>query len=126
VATIDHIIVSVNDLDESVTFYTRVLGFAAAGKDGPFTLIQVSPDFQLLLYPRRTQGYEHYAFAMSRVEFEAVFERIKAAGIAYGPSFDSVGSNSGIGEERGARGLAPTIYFNDPNKHLLEIRTYDR
>jgi len=23
-------------------------------------------------------------------------------------------------------GFAPTVYFNDPNKRLLEIRTYDR
>ena len=39
-------------------------------------------------------------------------------------AFDVVGSNTGPGEETGARGLAPTLYFNDPNKHLLEIRTY--
>ena len=25
----------------------------------------------------------------------------------------------------GARGLAPTLYFNDPNKHPLEIRWYE-
>jgi catechol 2,3-dioxygenase-like lactoylglutathione lyase family enzyme len=124
-ATIDHIIVPVNDLEASVTFYTQVLGFALEGKDGPFTLIQVDDDFQLLLHPRHTDGFEHYAFAMSRAEFDSVFTRIKATGIAYGPSFDSVGSNAGMGEERGARGLAPTIYFSDPNNHLLEIRTYE-
>ncbi|GLQ50852.1 VOC family protein [Dyella flava] len=124
-ATIDHIIVPVNDLQASVTFYTQILGFAPAGKDGPFTLIQVSPGFLLLLHTQRTDGFQHYAFAMSRTEFDAVFTRIKAAGMAYGPSFDSVGSNSGVGQERGARGVAPTIYFNDPNNHLLEIRTYE-
>jgi catechol 2,3-dioxygenase-like lactoylglutathione lyase family enzyme len=124
-ATIDHIIVRVNDLETSVAFYTQILGFALAGKDGPFTLIQVSADFQILLHTHRTEGFEHYAFAMSRAEFDSVFERIKAAGIAYGPSFDSVGTNSGMGEERGARGLAPTLYFADPNNHLLEIRTYE-
>ena len=36
-----------------------------------------------------------------------------------------VGTNTGPGEESGARGRAPTLYFNDPNKHLLEIRTYE-
>jgi hypothetical protein len=30
------------------------------------------------------------------------------------------------GEEAGARGPAPTLYFNDPNKHLIEIRTYGK
>jgi catechol 2,3-dioxygenase-like lactoylglutathione lyase family enzyme len=124
-ATIDHIIVNVNDVDASVAFYTHILGFTLEGKDGPFTLIQVSPDFQLLLHPRRTDGFEHYAFAMSRAEFEEVTTRIKAAGIPYGPSFNTVGSNTGIGHERGAQGMAPTLYFSDPNNHLLEIRTYD-
>jgi hypothetical protein len=37
----------------------------------------------------------------------------------------NVGSNEGPGEEVGARGPAPTVYFYDPNKHLLEIRTYE-
>ena len=55
---------------------------------------------------------------------EDIFSRIKLAGIAFGPTFDSVGVKSEVGEESGARGLAPTIYFNDPNQHLLEIRTY--
>jgi hypothetical protein len=73
-----------------------------------------------------TPGLEHYAFAVSRSEFDEIFRRIKAFGIAYGPTFDSVGVNTGPGEESGARGLAPTLYFNDPNNHLLEISTYER
>jgi catechol 2,3-dioxygenase-like lactoylglutathione lyase family enzyme len=126
VATLDHIILKVNDLAASVRFYTEVLGFAAEGTDGPFTILRVSPDFQLQLAPWGTPGFEHYAFAVSKAEFEAIFTRIKATGTAYGPTFDSVGANTRPGEETGARGLAPTLYFNDPNKHLLEIRTYER
>jgi catechol 2,3-dioxygenase-like lactoylglutathione lyase family enzyme len=123
-AALDHIIVKVNDLAASVAFYTDVLGFATEGIDGPFTVLRAGPDFQIQLAPGGTQGFEHYAFAVSKSDFDGIFQRIKAAGIAYGPSFDSVGANSGPGEEAGARGLAPTVYFNDPNKHLLEIRTY--
>ena len=61
---------------------------------------------------------------LQKIRLDHIFERIRSAGIEYGPSFDSVGSNTGPGEEAGAKGLAPTLYFNDPNKHLLEIRTY--
>ena len=122
---LDHFIMKVNDIATSVSFYTEVLGFAAEGTDGPFTVIRVGPDCQIQLAPWGTPGHEHYAFAVSRAEFDRIFERIKAAGIAHGPAFDSVGSNQGPGEESGARGLAPTLYFFDPNKHLLEIRTYD-
>jgi catechol 2,3-dioxygenase-like lactoylglutathione lyase family enzyme len=123
-ATLDHLILKVNDLAESLRFYQEILGFAAEGTDGPFTIVRVGPDCQLQLAPWGTPGFEHYAFAVSREQFDAIFGRIKAAGIGYGPTFDSVGTNAGPGEESGARGAAPTLYFNDPNKHLLEIRAY--
>ena len=125
-ATLDHIILKVNDLAASVKFYTEVLGFTAEGTDGPFTVLRVGPDVQLQLAPWGTPGFEHYAFAVSKAEFEAIFSRIKVPGIAHGFTFDAVGANTEPGEETGARGLAPTLYFNDPNKHLLEIRTYER
>jgi len=123
-ATLDHLILKVNDLDASVAFYTAILGFAVEGTDGPFTIVRVGPDSQLQLAPWGTPGFEHFAFAVSQSEFDAIFERIRAAGIAYGPAFDAVGTNVGPGRESGARGAAPTLYFNDPNKHLLEIRAY--
>jgi catechol 2,3-dioxygenase-like lactoylglutathione lyase family enzyme len=125
-ASIDHLILRVNDLDASVAFYTRILGFTLEGIDGPFTVLRAGPDFLLQLAPWGTPGSEHYAFMVSKAEFEGIFRRIKAQGIAYGPAFDAVGANTGPGEETGARGLAPTVYFNDPNKYLLEIRTYER
>jgi catechol 2,3-dioxygenase-like lactoylglutathione lyase family enzyme len=123
-AALDHIILKVNDLQASVAFYTQLMGFALDGRDGPFTVVRVNPDFQLLLAPYGTTGGEHYAFAVTRVEFDAIFARIEAACVPHGGSFDTVGCNTGPGEESGARGLAPTLYFFDPNKHLLEIRTY--
>jgi catechol 2,3-dioxygenase-like lactoylglutathione lyase family enzyme len=124
-AKLDHIILKVNDLQASVTFYRDVLEFTLEGTDGPFTVLRAGPDFLLQLAPWGTPGLEHYAFAVSKAEFRHIFDRIKAAGIAFGPTFDSVGANSEPGQETGARGLAPTLYFNDPNQHLLEIRTYD-
>jgi catechol 2,3-dioxygenase-like lactoylglutathione lyase family enzyme len=124
-AKLDHIILRVNDLDTSVAFYTGVLGFAMQGRDGPFTIIRIDDDCVLQLAPYGTPGFEHYAFAVGKAEFAQIFERIRQAGIGYGPTFDSVGTNRGPGEESGARGLAPTLYFFDPNQHLLEIRCYE-
>jgi catechol 2,3-dioxygenase-like lactoylglutathione lyase family enzyme len=125
-AIIDHVIIKVNDVQASLAFYTGVLGFAAEGQDGPFTVLRAGPELQIQLAPWGTPGFEHYAFAVSKADFDAIYGRIKAADIAHGPTFDSVGANTGPGEESGARGRAPTLYFNDPNRHLLEIRTYDR
>jgi catechol 2,3-dioxygenase-like lactoylglutathione lyase family enzyme len=123
-ASIDHVILNVNDIDASVAFYVDVMGFENVGRDGPFTVIRVSNDFVMQLAPYGTSGHEHLAFAMDAKEFERTFARIKARGIAYGSAFDNVGSNTGPGDENGARGRGATVYFFDPNKHLIEIRTY--
>lgn len=99
--------------------------WAGEGTSGPFSVLAAGPGLQLQLAPWGTPGVEHYASAVTKLEFEEIFNRIKAENIAYGPTFDSVGVNTGPGDESGARGAAPTLYFNDPNKHLLEIRTYE-
>jgi len=124
-ATIDHLILNVNEVSASVDFYVNVLGFALEGEDGPFTVIRVNDDFTIQLAPWGTGGNEHLAFALSRQAFDEAFARLKEKGIPFGDSFHSVGNNSGPGVESGARGPAPTLYMKDPNNHLIEIRTYD-
>ena len=124
-ATIDHLILNVNDVPASVDFYFNVLGFGLEGEDGPFTVIRINEDFTLLLAPWGASGNEHLAFALSREAFGSAFARLKEKGIPYGDSFHSVGNNLGPGVESGDRGLAPSLYMNDPSKHLIEIRTYD-
>ncbi|MDX6559498.1 MAG: hypothetical protein QOF72_2547 [Blastocatellia bacterium] len=123
-AAIDHLILNVNEVSSSVDFYVNVLGFELEGEDGPFTVIRVNEDFILQLAPAGTRGNEHLAFALSREDFDRAFALVKARGIPYGDSFQAVGNNSGPGVESGARGPAPTVYMNDPNNHLIEIRTY--
>jgi catechol 2,3-dioxygenase-like lactoylglutathione lyase family enzyme len=124
-ATIDHLILKVNDVSASTDFYVNVLGFQLDGEDGPFTVIRVNDEFTLQLAPWGTSGNEHLAFALSNDDFNKVSARLKEKGIPFGDSFHTVGSNTGPGSESGARGFAPTLYMNDPNNHLIEIRTYD-
>jgi catechol 2,3-dioxygenase-like lactoylglutathione lyase family enzyme len=112
-------------VSSSVDFYVNILGFTHEGEDGPFTVIRVNEDFTLQLAPWGTKGNEHLAFAMARDAFDRAFALVKEKGVPYGDSFHSVGNNCGPGIETGARGPAPTLYLNDPNKHLIEIRTYD-
>ncbi|MFZ0249353.1 MAG: VOC family protein [Acidimicrobiales bacterium] len=123
-ATLDHLIVTVNDREASVRFYTEVMGFGHEGEDGPFSVIRVSPDTTLQLAPWGTEGGGHLAFALSRDEFEAAFDRVRAAAIPYGDSFHDVGNMQGPGEEAGARGPGPTVYLFDPDGHLVELRHY--
>lgn len=115
---LDHMILPVSDLPASLGFYRGVLGLDYEGKDDPFSVLRVTPELTLLLAPFGTAGGEHLAFAMSEEEFEAVFGRIRAAGVAYGDAFNTVGNMQGPGDERGAKAL----YVFDPNRHLIEIR----
>jgi catechol 2,3-dioxygenase-like lactoylglutathione lyase family enzyme len=121
---LDHLILKVNDLDESVRFYSHVLGLTHEGMQGPFAVVRVSPALTLQLAPWGTQGGDHLAFALQAHHFDAVFERLQREQIPYGDSFHDVGNLKGPGEEAGARGLAKSVYFFDPNRHLLEIRLY--
>ncbi len=122
---LDHLILKVNDAATSARFYAEVLGLGVDGERGPFTVVRVTPDLTLQLAPWGTDGGDHLAFAMSRDEFDAVFERVRANGIPYGDSFHAVGNGKGPGEETGARGPGASLYLFDPDRHLIEIRHYD-
>ena len=122
---LDHLILHVNDRAASVAFYTRIMGFAYEGEREPFAVIRVSPDLTLQLAPWGTKGGTHLAFAMTRAEFDDVFARVRAAGIAFGDSFHAVGNMQGPGDEAGSRGPGKAVYVFDPDKHLIEIRYYE-
>jgi catechol 2,3-dioxygenase-like lactoylglutathione lyase family enzyme len=122
---LDHLILMVNDAQQSVDFYTRILGFTHEGERAPFSVVRVTPDFILQLAPWGSKGGEHLAFAMTGAEFDAAFGRVRDAGIAYGDSFESVGNMRGPGDASGAKGTSKSIYFFDPSRHLIEITRYD-
>jgi catechol 2,3-dioxygenase-like lactoylglutathione lyase family enzyme len=123
---LDHLILAVNDRDQSIDFYTRILALAYDGQREPFSVIRVTPNFVIQLAPWGTKGNEHLAFSMTRAEFDAAFERIRAASLEYGDSFHSANNMKGPGEEGGAEGMGKALYLFDPNRHLIEIRHYDR
>ncbi|HXY93061.1 MAG TPA: VOC family protein [Acidimicrobiia bacterium] len=122
--TLDHLILPVNDVERSVTFYTDVLGFTHDGEREPFSVIRVTPDLTLQLAPWGTGGGYHLAFAMAADEFNAAFARVRDRAIPYGDSFHAVGNMRGPGEEDGARGRGKAVYLDDPSGHLIEIRCY--
>jgi catechol 2,3-dioxygenase-like lactoylglutathione lyase family enzyme len=122
---LDHLILAVNDRQESVRFYSEILGLVYDGERDPFSVMRVTPGLTLQLAPWGTSGGEHLAFAMSPVEFQEAFDRVKQAGIPFGDSFHDVGNMRGPGDEVGSRGPGKSIYMFDPNRHLIELRHYD-
>ena len=122
---LDHLILAVNDRDETVAFYTEVLGLTYEGESPPFSVIRVTDRLTLQIAPWGSGGGEHLAFAMAREEFDRVFARVHEAGIPYGDTFHEVGNMRGPGDEPGARGPGKAVYFFDPSRHLIEIRHYE-
>jgi len=116
---LDHLILAVNDLEESLRFYTGVLGLSHEGQRPPFSVLRVTPELTLQLAPWGT------AFALSRPEFEAAFGRIRDAGLPYGDAFDAVGNMQGPGEAEGSRGVCTSLYVFDPSRHLIELLHYE-
>ena len=96
---LDHMILPVAELEASIAFFTEIMGCAYEGTSGPFSVIRVTPDFTLQLAPWGTGRGVHLAFALPRAEFDAAFDRVKAAGIPYGDSFHAVGNMQGPGDE---------------------------
>jgi catechol 2,3-dioxygenase-like lactoylglutathione lyase family enzyme len=122
---LDHLILAVNDRDETLAFYTEVLGLTYDGEAPPFSIIRVTDRLTLQIAPWGSGGGEHLAFAMGKDEFEQVFSRVREAGIPYGDTFHEVGNMRGPGDEPGARGPGKALYFFDPSRHLIEIRHYE-
>ena len=120
-AALDHTILSVSDVEKSVRFYYKTLGL----KYEPEALIRVSPTMVLQLIERPPQISQHLAFSMSKIEFDAALARLKAANVPYGDNFDTVGTMSGPGVSHGSGKNAASIYFRDPDGHMLEIMHYE-
>jgi catechol 2,3-dioxygenase-like lactoylglutathione lyase family enzyme len=67
---LDHLILAVNDRQQSIDFFTNILGLSYEGEPDPFSVIRVTEACTLQLAPWGTSGGEHLAFAMSRSEFD--------------------------------------------------------
>ncbi|MFE9098688.1 VOC family protein [Streptomyces sp. NPDC007264] len=116
---LNHTIVAAHDKEESARFLADLLGLDVEPPYGPFVPVQI-PNGVTLDY-MDTPGAispQHYAFLVSEDDFDAIFARIRAAGLAYWA--DPQHSRRGeINHNDGGRGA----YFDDPNGHRLEILT---
>jgi catechol 2,3-dioxygenase-like lactoylglutathione lyase family enzyme len=61
---------------------------------------------------------QHYAFHVSDVEFDAILQRVKAAGLAFGSGPWSLDDGK-LNDWNGGRGF----YFEDPDGHVIELMT---
>lgn len=125
---LNHTVVPARDKVASAKFFARIFGFAFSEKEvGYFAPVRVNDALTLDFADnqRWTDSDEgvriaihHYAFKVGEDEFDAIFARIAAEGIAYGSGPDSR-RDMKINHRGGGRG----VYFDDPDGHILELLT---
>ncbi len=126
---LNHLIVPAKDKAASAQLFAEIFGLEVKPSEGRFAQVpideQLTIDFAdddhtqgiLHFVPEQLESH-HYAFHVTDDEFDGIYERVKAKGLAYGsgPTTDTDGR---VGDRRGGRAL----YFREINGHLLEVMT---
>ena len=115
---LNHTIVPVRDKVAAARFFARLFGLRFNARNGHFAPVRVNKTLTLLFDDDTKFDSHHYAFHVSNAEFDAIFRRIKKAGIAYGSAPWSLDDGK-LNDWNGGRG----VYFKDPNGHVLELMT---
>src|SRR5436309_9129770 len=82
--TLNHTIVPARDKVASARFFANIFGLAFDGNSDHFAPVRVNDTLTLLFDQDSAFESHHYAFHVSDAEFDAIFARIKEAGLPYG------------------------------------------
>lgn len=119
---IDHVALSVRDVEQSARWYIEVLGFehrwpgmwngvpTFIGKGTTALALFPSRDNDAADHGRRRAGMLHLAFRATRAGFIGAQRDLQQRGVAF--SFAD-------------HEISHSIYFRDPDGHELEITTYE-
>ncbi|MCS3528722.1 VOC family protein [Chryseobacterium sp. JUb7] len=123
IKNIDHIVLTVADIEKTITFYTQILGFevvnfgdnrkALTFGNQKINLHQKGNEFEPKAeYP--TSGSADLCF-ISNTDIHDVLEELKQKNIEI---------IEGIVDRTGALGKIKSVYFRDPDLNLIEVSTY--
>jgi len=115
---LNHTIVAAHDKDAAAMFLTEILGLPAPSLLGPFAVVRVGDTSLDYIDADGDINSQHYAFLVSEIEFDEIFERIRERRLSYWAD-PGRQERDQINTWDDGRGL----YFDDPNGHLLEVIT---
>lgn len=118
---IDHVAIRVNDLEESVQWYTQVLGLKETKfkEWGEFPIFMMSKKFSVALFPANLNDdhlnpkskhikIDHFAFNVNKENFEKAIEKYTIMGLKF---------------EIQDHHYLDSVYTKDPNGHIVELTT---
>ena len=117
---LDHVIVSARNQRASAKLLAELLGvrWAESGV-GPFSPVYVNGGLTLdFIDDAGAFPVEHFCFRVGEKEFDAILERLKAAGIKFRSSVRGP-VDMQISTQFGGR----MVYWNEPDGHQWEILT---
>jgi catechol 2,3-dioxygenase-like lactoylglutathione lyase family enzyme len=124
---IDHLVLRVRDLGQSIAFYCGVLGCREERRIEALGLVQLragsglidlveldSPLGKLGGAPPGEEGrnVDHFALQLSDFDEEAIRAQLSAADVPPGD----------VGERYGAQGMGPSMYIRDPDGNVVELK----
>ena len=115
----NHTIVWARDSEASARFLSEILGLPAPIRWGPFLVVTTGNGTNLdFMNAGGEIAAQHYAFLVSENEFDEIFGRVRERSLPYWA--DPAQAQAGeINHHDGGRGF----YFEDPDRHFLEIIT---
>jgi catechol 2,3-dioxygenase-like lactoylglutathione lyase family enzyme len=127
ISGLDHIVLNVTDVERSLEFYSGVLGLPAERVEGwrkgelPFPSVRINEGTIVDLVKakegldERRLNLAHFCLVCDDADLDAVAQELTSLGVTI---------EVGPARRSGARGMALSIYFRDPDDNLIELRTY--
>jgi catechol 2,3-dioxygenase-like lactoylglutathione lyase family enzyme len=120
---IDHLVLTVKDIEVALAFYTRVMGLNHVIFDGHYHALHFGSQ-KINLHPAGNEYQPHARtpvpgsgdlcfIASGRIEDVITELRLRGVEIEYGPV-----------PQTGATGRMRSVYFRDPDENLIEVACY--
>lgn len=130
---LDHIVLNVGDIEKSLAFYTGVLGLKGERVEefrqgeASFPSVRINQHMLIDLNPVGGEGasgrsgekvrrnLDHFCLVVEREDFPSLLDHLKNRDVPI---------RQGPVSRWGARGVATSVYFLDPEGNEIEIRCY--
>lgn len=113
--TLDHTSVPCHDKQSTAEFFVKIFGFSFEEPRRTLLPVRVNDSLALNFEDFPSFDHHHYAFLVNGQDLNAIQDRLKASGVAFGST--TSGADGEIYDRRGERGF----YFQDPNGHSIEV-----